>query len=111
MNATEVFIEFICGRVCIFNYVAIFVLNVVCGRVIEFMASLKKSCFENQGFHFISPNFIVIHIFFIVKFVSSFDGNKNFLIHPARLLTLFDQFLFEWSIPCQKSFAKAVLKA
>ena len=27
------FIEFICGRVCIFNYVSIFVLNVVCGRI------------------------------------------------------------------------------
>ena len=51
---------------------------------------IEKDLFrpENQGFHFISPNFIVIHIFFIVKFVSSFDGIKNFLIHPARLLTL-----------------------
>ena len=37
-------------------------------------------------------------MFFIVKFVSSFDGIKNFLIHPVRLLTLFDPFLFEWSM-------------
>ena len=44
---------------------------------------------ENQGLHFISPNFIVIHIFLIVKFVSSVDGIKNVLIHPARLLTIF----------------------
>ena len=62
---------------------------------VEFVASLKKILFrlENQGFHLTSPNFIVIHIFFIVKFVSSFDGIKNVLIHPARLLTLFDLFL------------------
>ena len=36
---------------------------------------IEKDLFrpENQVFHFISPNFIVIHIFFIVKFLSSFD--------------------------------------
>ena len=33
VSAVEVFIEFICSRVGIFNYVAIFVLNVVCGKI------------------------------------------------------------------------------
>jgi len=47
VNATEVFIEFICSRVCIFNYVSIFVLNVVYGRVrfktSKFMHTRPKS--------------------------------------------------------------------
>jgi len=52
------------------------------------MASLKNSCFDMKIKDFTLFLQIVIHIFFIVKFVSSFDGIKNFLIHPARLLTL-----------------------
>ena len=45
---------------------------------------------ENQGFHFISPNFIVFHIFFIVKFVSSFDSTDS----SSQVADTFDPFLF-----------------
>jgi len=107
VNATEVFIEFICGRVCIFNYVSIFVLNVMCGRVRFKTSKFMHTCtmffsefwhygiiekflfrLENQGVHFISPNFIVIYIFFSVKFVSTFDF---LMIQPGcwHLLTRF----------------------
>ena len=113
VNAAEVFIEFICSRVCIFYYVTIFVLNVDCGRIrfktsscipahiifgfltFEFMASLKKSCdLKIEDF---SKCYSYSYLFHCV-IVSSFDGIKNFLIHPARLLTRFDPFLFEWNM-------------
>ena len=44
VNATEVFIEIICSRVCIFNYVAIFVLNVVCGRIRFKTSKFMQTC-------------------------------------------------------------------